>query len=139
MQRKFFNIATAGLLSIGIASAIIILYDYIESPHLIPREQAVSAAVKFIGLNDTTAANATIQATLDQIKENGKAIILDQGTLKPTCCADFAPFGYPDEYMWRITVTTKSDKIHGVTWHYNLDAATGKMVETDHENTIFPG
>lgn len=139
MDRRAIQVATIVLFGIGVGSALLILYNYLENPHIISRSQAVSAALKFNGISQSEAANATMVATLDQVKGNGVAMIIDENTFRPTCCADYVPFGYPDEYLWKITVTVKSDRIHGVIYHYNIDATTGKLVESDHETATFPG
>ncbi|GEM_PF-1759452 len=137
-NRKILNIATIGLLSIGVGSALTFLYTYLENPHLISRNQISSDALKFSGLNESQSANITTQMTLLQIKNNGKALVLNDKTLKNTCCAAEAPVGTIDEYVWHVNVVEKLNKYHGNEWDYYIDASNGTLLRSSHVDAIFP-
>lgn len=136
-NRKVLNIATIGLLSIGVGSVLVILYNYLESPHLISKDQILLDALKSSGLNDSLSANTTAQMTLLQIKHDDKALVLDDNTLKNTCCAGASPVGTFDEYVWEVHIVKKLTMYHGNEWDYYIDASNGTLLESSHADVIF--
>ena len=130
--------AAAALLSGGVASAMLVLYNYLESPHLIAKGVILSHALKLSGLNYSKSANVTSKMTLLQIKNNGKALVLDDKTLKNGCCADMAPVGYIDEYVWHVQIVRKLTNYHGNEYEYYIDASNGKILESSHARVDFP-
>ncbi len=137
-NRKALNFATMGLLAIGAGSALMVLFNYLENPHLISKDVVLSDAMKFSGLTASQSANVTAQATLLQIKNNGKALVLDDRTLKNGCCASQAPVGTFDEYVWQVHIVKKLTKYHGNEWDYYIDASNGTVLESSHADVIFP-
>ena len=138
MNRKILNLATMWLLGIGMGSALLILYNYLETPHLISKDQILSEALNFSGLNKSLFANTTNQMTLLQIKNYGKAFVLDDKTLKNSCCAGASPVGTFDEYVWHVNIVKKLTKYHGNEWDYYIDAENGTLLQNSHADVIFP-
>ncbi|MDE2589767.1 MAG: hypothetical protein KGL95_08915, partial [Patescibacteria group bacterium] len=73
-----------------------------------------------------------------QIKNDGKALVLDDKTLKNTCCAGASPVGTFDEYVCEVHIVKKLTTYHGNEWHYYIDASNGTLLESSHEDVIFP-
>jgi hypothetical protein len=46
VKKTKFTIITISLLLVGIVSGLLILFDYVSSPHLILKEQAFAIAIK---------------------------------------------------------------------------------------------
>jgi uncharacterized protein YpmB len=51
VNKKVFNIISIVLVIVGISSGLIILYGYLNNPHLLSREQALDAVSKATNWN----------------------------------------------------------------------------------------
>ena len=78
---KKITIITIVLFSVGIASGLLILYNYQTSLHVIPRDQAIDTAAKFHGMTQRELSNRTVYAELLQPVGNGEAIIINYTTM----------------------------------------------------------
>ena len=117
------------MFSIGVGSGLIVLYNYLESPHLISREQAFEYALKYGGFNKTQFVNETVDMKLLQAKTNGMALILDDKTLKNEMNAVQQPdYSTVGEYVWQILLIKKSDEYHSHEWRYFIDASNGTLI-----------
>lgn len=63
---KTITQATIIFLLIGAFSGLLILYDYLVSPHIISKEQAITIAAKSLGLTQQDLSNRTVDAELLQ-------------------------------------------------------------------------
>jgi hypothetical protein len=125
------------LFSIGVGSAMIILYDYLESPHLISRDQAFEYALKYNGINKTQFVNETVDMKLLQTKQSGWALVLDDKTLKNEQSAVYEPYGSKDEYLWQVKIVKKLDEYHAHQWSYLIDASNGTLIESGNNGITY--
>jgi hypothetical protein len=127
------------LLSIGVGSALIILYDYLENPHLISREQAFEYALKYGGFNKTQFVNETVDMKLLQTKTNGVALVLDDKTLKNEM--NTVPQSYRSEigeYVWQVLLIKKLDEYNSHEWRYFIDAFNGTLIDSGNYGIVNP-
>jgi hypothetical protein len=131
-------VVVIGLFSIGVGSGIIILYDYLESPHLISKDQAFEDALKFGGFDKTQLVNETVDMKLLQIMRNGLALVLDDKTLKSDPIPVFVTSGSTDEYVWQVKITKKLDEYSSHEWSYLMDASNGTLLESGNHGIEYP-
>lgn len=128
-----------GLFAIGAGSALIILYYYLESPHLISKDQAFEDALKFGGWNKTQLVNETVDMKLLQTKTNGVAFVLDDKTLKSEPYPVSQTYRSEiDEYVWQVKITKKLDEYHSHEWSYLIDASNGTLIDSGNHGIEYP-
>jgi len=139
MSKRLLNVAIIGLFSIGVVSALVILYNYLESPHLISRDQAFEFALEYNGINRTQFVNETADMKLLQTTNNGMALVLDDKTLKNEMGAVQQPeYSTVGEYVWQVSLIKKLDEYNSHEWNYFIDASNGTLIYSHNNGVEYP-
>ena len=140
--KKIINVVFVSLLAIGIGSGLVILYDYLESPHLILKDQAFAIAIKTGNWSKNFLDDKTVDMKLLHVKNSEMAFVVDEKTLEDITphCPQNGPCIVPYEinghgledgqYVWIVTLTGQPPNIlSGRTWGYWIDATNGKVLQ----------
>ena len=127
--------ATIIFLSIGVASGCLILYDYLASPHVISKEQAIEIALKSGGWTPQKLGNDTIEAELLQAKfSNRIALVINPTTVSPDPSEKIEPLraGYVknDQLFWEVVIKKQVGQDGFKEWIYEIDATNGTRIES---------
>jgi len=135
-------IITSTLLAIGVISGLIILYDYLEMPHLISKEQAFAIATRAGNWSQNFLADKTVDMKLLHVKTNSWAFFVDEKTLEDiiphcpqigSCIQPYEIYGHGlkvGQYVWKITVNGQPPNIlSGRQWGYMIDATNGQVLQ----------
>jgi len=68
LKSKIINVVTVTLLTIGVGSGLVILYDYIEGPHLVSKDQAFELATRAGNWSQNFLADKTLEIKLMHVK-----------------------------------------------------------------------
>ena len=123
---------TLVLLSFGIASGLLILYDYQTSHHIIPRDQAIDTAVKSHGLTQQEISNRTVYAELLQPVGSGKAIIINYTTMSRDPFPRVVPFDFEfqeNQLFWEVRIQ-KHNGIEYQECQTLIDATNGTRLHS---------
>ncbi|HSB56397.1 MAG TPA: hypothetical protein VLD38_01115 [Nitrosopumilaceae archaeon] len=126
----------------GISSGLLILYDYLQSPHLISKEQAFAIATGAGNWSRNFLDDKTVDMKLLHVKTSEFAFRVDEKTLKEIApfCPQKSPCIEPYEinghgleegqYVWMVTVTGQPPAIlSGRTWGFIIDAKNGQVLQ----------
>jgi len=134
------TIITTILLAIGVISGLVILYDYLETPHLISKDQAFAIATRTGNWSQNFLSDKTVDMKLLHVKTKWFAFIVDEKTFEDIIphCPKNGPCVEPQEihgveagqYVWIITVTGQPPNIlSGRQWGYMIDATNGQVLQ----------
>ncbi len=129
MNRKALNAITIGLLSIGVGSGLLILYNFIENPHLIPKSQAVDVFWRAFNCTGQSERHGTVIVDLIHIVNSTRSYHVDENTMQDYALAsEYVKNGFKDnQYVWKVR--GDCDMTSGVRAdvHY-VDAKTGQLL-----------
>ena len=128
MQKRTLNIITIVIFSIGVASGLLILYEYQTGLHVIPRDQAIDTTVKFHGLTQQELINRTVDAELLQPVGNGVAIVINYTTMARDPFPRVVPFSYvfqENQLFWEVRIQKQLKGMEYQECQSLIDATNG--------------
>jgi hypothetical protein len=140
---KAITQATIIFLSIGTVSGLLILYDYLETPHIISKDQAVAIAIKSFGLTQQDLVNITIKAELLQpLGPSGNNpttsidVVINDTTMSrdPFPRLDTNPFIDPHEtkkFFWVIKIGKQVGRSEYRSCQSLIDATNGTILHNE--------
>ena len=135
MKRKYLTITTIVLFTIGVGSALYILYDYlyesINNSRLIEKEEALSIAIESGRWDKNLLNDKTIDVKLLHIKNDGFAFEVDKKTLEDGKLFMTKLPEFENQYVWiiQIAMIGGSNK----NWNYIIDASSGELLNQKQE------
>jgi len=121
------------LVSLGVISGLLILFDYLESPHMISKEQAMAIVMKSGRWTQQELDNNTIDAKLLQAKlSNGVALVIDPKTMsdEPYAVPLRAGYVHENQLFWEVAIKKHLRGMEYVQWRYEIDATNGTLLES---------
>lgn len=103
-------------------------FDYLETPHLISREQAYAIATKHGDWSKDFLAGKIIDVKLLHVKNEGFSFIVDEKTLQDKTLYQKLPIS-ENQYFWDVKVST-CDQNHPECheWGYWVNATDGAII-----------
>lgn len=130
-KRDLVRLLTVALLSAGVISASLFVYQQITkppTPNLISKDNAIQVAIRAGNWNEQELKDKKIEATLLHVKQNGFSFVVDQDSLQDTLTLNGTPFPeYENEYLWKIELTGSGNTVNGY-WITIINAATGEVL-----------
>lgn len=131
MRKKLITIITSAIIAIGIFSGLLILLDYLESPHLISKQNALAIA-KQRSLCADSSANAMQSLEIHLLHEkNNTLFAVNERTMQDMSLANAPHFTISKtRYVWEVTWECyfSISKERGSQINF-VDAVTGKLIE----------
>ena len=133
MNRKIFLGVILGLLSIGTASGIMILYDYLNGPHLLSKEQVIENVFKVSKWSKDQLSDKIIDTKLLQVKNMDIGLVVNEKTFAYEMVAQGIPTMNvaQDQYIWEVRIVKKIDENNQRIWSYFMDASNGTLLFKD--------
>lgn len=133
MKTRFLIIAGV-LFAIGIASIMLIVYDYFTTDNVSPsdialigEEQASRIAFDEGSWTSQLLQDKQVDLTLLHIKNDGFTFLVDQESLadKNLYMTKFSELE-PDQYVWLVVIQNENNR----EWNYLIDAKKGKIIRS---------
>ena len=127
------KIATIVLFSFGIICAVLIEYNYLTTPHVISKQQAVLIVMHADNWTSQDLENTTIDAELLQAKlSNNIALVINDTTMTTDPFQRIAPlpvlgFG-EDQLFWDIIIKKHLEGMDYQEWQYVIDAKNSTLI-----------
>jgi hypothetical protein len=128
VQKRQLTIITTVLFSIGVISGLVILFDYLTSPHLISREQALAIATKHGGWSHDSLVDKIIDMKLLHMKNDGFSFVVDENTLQDKTLYQNLPIR-ENQYLWDVKISTcDQNHLECHEWVYWVNATDGVII-----------
>ena len=130
MKTLHLSIMAVVLIVIGISSGLLILYDYLNNPHLISKERAFTIAIKAGNWSKNSLIAKTLDAKLLHIKNDGFAFMVDENTLEDKSLYNEKFHIAENQYVWMVSIIA-DDQNHPAhnSWGYLINASSGRVLE----------
>ncbi len=130
MNRKVTNIAIITLISIGAVSGLLILYDYLESPHFIPKSKAVEVFWNTFNCTGKFEIQSHVTVELIHIVNDTRKYYVDERNMQDMALAfENNKNGFKEnQYVWKVHGDCRITNVNGIRSevHY-IDAKTGEL------------
>ena len=134
MNRKVINIVVIILIAIGAISGLLILYDYLESPHFISKSKAIEVFWNTINCTGNFEKQGNVAVDLIHIVNDTRKYYVDEENMQDMALTFVVnKNGFKEnQYVWMVhgdcNISNLNSTLYGIRSEiYYIDAKTGEL------------